>query len=205
MHEPTVYIIDDDDITTASIRAIVEGIGYRVVAYSDALEFLDKYSSQQSGCLLLDLCMPKMSGLELQAELGKRQASIPIIFITGHADVSSAVRAMKAHAMDFLTKPVNIQVLIETIHKAIKQDAHNRDRRAQRQEVQQRLQQLTPREHQVMELVVAGKSTKEVAECLHISPNTVEIHRSKIMHKMEAKSVANLVNLVYQAKLSSDS
>lgn len=198
MRESIVHIVDDDAIITKSMKNIVEGIGYRVITYSDPLEFLDTFSPKQSGCLVLDLRMPKMSGLELQEELANRQMTIPIIFISSHGDVPSVVRAMKGQAIDFLTKPVNTEVLIEAINKAIKRDLLDRDHHEHQREILSRVKRLTPRENEVMQLVVSGQSTKEIAKHLGISPNTVEIHRSKMMRKMAAKSVADLVNLAHQ-------
>ena len=203
MREPVVYIVDDDVIATAAMRKVVEGGGYKVNTYPNALEFLQAYSPQQRGCLLLDLRMPDISGLELQQELAKREATMPIIFVTGCGDIQSAVRAMKAEALDFLIKPVNTELLIETIHHALKQDAATRERRTRTHEIREREQRLTRREREVMGLVVAGQSTKEVAQTLGISPNTVEIHRYKIMRKMQAGSVAELVNMAHECELAS--
>ena len=140
--------------------------------------------------------MPEMGGLELQAQLKKRDIEIPIIFITGHGDVPMAIRAMKAGAIEFLTKPFNDQALLDSINRAIEIDLKRRGKREQREKIESRINRLTPREREVMKLVVAGKLNKVVAAELNISSKTVELHRAKIMEKMEAKSLAELVTLV---------
>jgi len=201
MSKTTVFIIDDDKHVTESMRWLIESVDYQVETYSDANSYLESFQPDRSGCLVLDVRMPGMSGLELQETMQQRDIQVPIIFITGHGDVAMAVRAMKAGAVDFLTKPVNNQLLLETINKAIVYDQHNRTRRAKSTEMLARLARLTQREREVMRLMVAGKLTKIIADELNISPNTVELHRAKVMRKMEAKTLAALVSMALKHNL----
>ena len=166
--------------------------------------FIEEYAfCVLSGCLLLDVRMPEMSGLELQEQLRKRKIDIPIIFITGHGDVPMATRAMKAGAVEFLTKPFNDQTLLDSIQNAIEMDEHRQKVAIEKDFVTQRVNKLTPREFQVMKCVVKGNLNKVTAYELGISPKTVELHRAKIMEKMEAKSLAHLVKmmLIYEGSL----
>lgn len=191
---PTVYIVDDDKEVTDSLCWLIESVGYKVKIFHNPQKFLSDYE-HQPGCLVLDVRMPEMSGLELQEVLKERQIKIPIIFITGHGDIPMAVRAMKYGATEFLTKPVNNQVLLETINKAIKLDTKQREQEIENAKVLARFDRLTPREREVMELMVKGKLTKVIADNLGISPNTAELHRAKVMKKMEVKALAELVTL----------
>lgn len=191
-----VYVVDDDNAMAQSIRWLIESVGLQVQIFDNAKTFLAAYDSQHYGCLILDVRMPEIGGLELQAQLKENDIEIPIIFITGHGDVPMAIRAMKAGAVEFLTKPFNDQALLDSINRAIEMDLRQQGKRQQRQKIAERIKRLTPREHQVMELVVAGKLNKVIAAELTISSKTVELHRAKIMDKMEAKSLAELVKLV---------
>tara|TARA_R110000868_G_scaffold380784_1_gene646880 strand:+ start:55343 stop:56005 length:663 start_codon:yes stop_codon:yes gene_type:complete len=194
--DATVFVVDDDESMTESISWLIESVGLPVKTYSSATEFLEKYTQGASGCLILDVRMPGMSGLELQEVLKERGIRLPVIFITGHGDVPMAIRAMKAGAFEFLTKPFNDQTLLDGINKAIEHDANRREENAELDEIRERINRLTPRETEVMKLVITGKLNKVVAVDLEISTKTVELHRAKIMEKMQAGSLAGLVKMV---------
>ena len=197
--EPTVFVVDDDPAVLRGLRLLMKSVKLNVETYLSAQEFLDGYDPAQPGCLLLDLRMPGISGLELQEILRTRNIPIPIIIITGYGEVSAAVQAMQKGAVDFLEKPFNDQVLVDQIQKAIAEDAQIRQHRAEQEAVLARLALLTPREQEVMDLVIAGEPNKVIARQLGISPKTVEFHRSHIMKKMKVGSVAELVALVISA------
>lgn len=195
--EPIVYIIDDDQAMVESLSWIIESIGLKVKTYPVADEFLQEYNPQQHGCLLLDIRMPGMSGPELQTKLSEEgSAPLPIIFISGHGDVPLAVRVMKAGATDFLTKPFNDQVLLESINKALRVDKSNREKRQENAQARAKFALLSPREVQVLQGIVAGKPNKVISSELNISLKTVEAHRASVMKKMMVKSVPELVKLV---------
>lgn len=196
LQDATVFVVDDDDAMSKSVRWLLESVGLRVQTFSSAKKFLEDYDLKEPGCLVLDVRMPGMSGLELQEQLSKREIYLPIIFITGHGDVPMAVKAMKAHAFDFLTKPFNDQTLLDTINQAIKTDVTRRKEYAEFSSIAECIVKLTPRELQVMDLVVEGRLNKVIASELKISPKTVELHRAKIMEKMGVDSVAYLVRQV---------
>ena len=192
---PTVYIVDDDDGMRRALDTLLSTVGYKTAAFARPSEFLARYSPDAHGCLVLDVRMPEMSGLEVQQQLNRKGSMLPIIFITGHGDVPMAVQAMKEGAFEFIQKPFRDQDLLDRINHALKQDAENRDTAARRSEVLKRLESLTPRERQVMELIVEGSANKVIAIDLGLSERTVEIHRAKVMEKMGARSVAHLVKL----------
>lgn len=194
--EPTVFVVDDDRAMRKSLRWLIESVDLRVETFESAREFLDQYQLHRPGCVVLDVRMPGMSGLELQDHLREHEINIPIIIITGYGDVPMAVRAMKGGALDFIEKPVCDQVLLEHIHDAIEIDQKRRRIRAGNQEIAERLQTLTKREAEVMELVVEGLSSKETAAKLGVSFKTIEAHRAKIMKKMGAKSVPHLIHMM---------
>ncbi|MBA3660755.1 MAG: response regulator transcription factor [Gammaproteobacteria bacterium] len=195
--EPIVYIIDDDHAMVESLTWIIESIGLKVKTYVRAQEFLEEYDPQQHGCLLLDVRMPGMSGPELQTKLNEQGLpTLPIIFISGHGDVPLAVRVMKAGAIDFLTKPFNDQVLLESINKALRLDKANREKRQESAQARAKFALLSPREVQVLQGIVAGKPNKVISAELKISLKTVEAHRASVMKKMVVKSVPELVKLV---------
>ncbi|MGD2116901.1 MAG: response regulator FixJ [Chromatiales bacterium] len=200
----TVFVVDDDHAMRESLTWLIESVGLRVETYDSADAFLQSYYPGRSGCLLLDVRMPGMSGLELQEHLQRQQVTVPVIIITGHGDVPMAVRAMKAGAIDFIEKPFNDEQLLESIRNALTIDDMRRDREAQKAAVASRLAQLTPREHEVMDMVTAGKSNKEIANTLGVSAKTVEAHRAKVMEKMQAGSLAELVRLVVAAHMPSE-
>lgn len=200
--EPLVVVVDDDESICDSLTTLFESVALEVACYTSAEDFLESWQSGRPGCLVLDLRMPGMSGLELQAELNTRGHHLPIVFLTAHGNVTAAVRAMQAGAMDFLTKPVDDEELIETVRKAIEQDIRSLRDRAAADRVRSRLASLTPRETDVLEGVVAGKSNKVIARDLGISHKTVELHRGHLMEKSQANSVADLVKMylsVYNA------
>jgi two-component system, LuxR family, response regulator FixJ len=190
-----VYVVDDDDSMRRALSLLLDTVGHKVAAFASPREFLDKFKADTAGCLVLDIRMPGMSGLELQQHLNKMGSMLPVIFITGHGDVPMAVQAMKGGAFEFVQKPFRDQDLLDRINHALQQDAQNRTTLARRTEVLQRLESLTPRERQVMDLVVDGAANKVIAIDLGLSERTVEIHRAKVMEKMGARSVAHLVKL----------
>lgn len=194
--QATVFVVDDDEAMTKSIRWLIETVGLRVKTFSQGKEFLDSYKSNDPGCLILDVRMPGMSGLELQGQLKEHHINLPIIFITGHGDVPMAIKAMKAGAFEFLTKPFNDQTLLDSINQAIEFDSTRRQENLELDSIIARIEKLTPRESEVMDLVVEGKLNKVIADELYISAKTVELHRAKIMEKMQAASLAQLVRLV---------
>lgn len=194
---PIVYVIDDDQAMIESLTWIIESIGLEAKSYSSAQEFLDNFNPQQHSCILLDVRMPGLSGPELQTKLNDLGGiNPPIIFISGHGDVPLAVRVMKAGAIDFLTKPFNDQILIESINKALRVDRANRDKRQECAQARAKFALLSPREAQVLQGIVAGKPNKVVSSELNISLKTVEAHRASVMKKMGVKSVPELVKLV---------
>lgn len=195
--EPIVYIVDDDQAMVESLSWIIESIGLKVKTYVRAQDFIAEYDAQQHGCLLLDVRMPGMSGPELQTRINDHGSpTLPIIFISGHGDVPLAVRVMKAGAVDFLTKPFNDQVLLESINKALRADKANREKRQESAQARAKFALLSPREVQVLQGIVAGKPNKVVSAELRISLKTVEAHRASVMKKMGVKSVPELVRLV---------
>jgi FixJ family two-component response regulator len=202
--KPTVFVVDDDQAMRNSLKWLIETVGMSVETYASADEFIEKYSPERPGCLLLDVRMPGMSGLELQEYLAEQKIKIPVIMITGHGDVPMSVRAMKAGAVDFIEKPFNDELLLESIRSALQIDADQRITQAERSHIATRLAQLTPREHEVMEMVTDGKANKEIASALGVSSKTVEAHRARVMEKMEASSLARLVKMVIAANLYSN-
>ena len=192
---PTVYVVDDDAGMRRALDTLLSTVGYETAVFSRPGEFLATFKSDAPGCLVLDIRMPDMSGLELQRHLNRMGSMLPVIFITGHGDVPMAVQAMKEGAFEFIQKPFRDQDLLDGINHALKQDAENRNIVARRAEVHHRLESLTPRERQVMDMVVDGAANKVIAIDLTLSERTVEIHRAKVMEKMGARSVAHLVKL----------
>ena len=192
---PTIYIVDDDDGMRRALVTLLSTVGYPTAAFSRAADFLAKYTADDPGCLVLDIRMPEMSGLELQQQLNRMGSMLPVIFITGHGDVPMAVQAMKEGAFEFIQKPFREQDLLDRINHALQLDAENRKEQARRSEVAKRVETLTPREREVMGLVVEGEANKVIAIDLGLSERTVEIHRAKVMEKMGARSVAHLVKL----------
>lgn len=194
--EAIVYVVDDDEAMVESLSWIIESVGLNVKTFVRAQDFLDEYDPVQHGCLLLDVRMPGMSGPELQLRLNDKGATLPIIFISGHGDVPLAVRVMKAGAVDFLTKPFNDQLLLESINKALRADKTNREKQQENAQAEAKFALLSPREGQVLQGIVAGKQNKVISSELNISLKTVEAHRASVMKKMSVKSVPELVKLV---------
>ena len=193
---PVVFIVDDDEAVRSSLRLLLKSVGLVPSALASAREFLDKYDPAQPGCLVLDVRMPEMSGLELQEQLNLKGAVLPVIFITGHGDVPMAVEAMQAGAFDFLQKPFRDQDLIDRIQRALDKDRTNRAALDERTLIRERLQSLTPREREVLAMVTSGKANKIMAADLGVSQRTIEIHRARVMEKMSAASLAQLVRMV---------
>ncbi len=193
---PKVLVVDDDAGVRNAMRVLLKSVGLDSASYGSAQEFLAAYDSAQPGCLLLDIRMPGMSGLELQQQLNLRGAVIPVIFMTGHGDIPMAVEAMQHGAFDFLQKPFRDQDLIDRIQKAIAKDADLRKSLGEHERIRRRLESLTPREREVLDLMTQGKQNKAIAQALDVSPRTVEIHRARVMEKMNAHSVAELVRMM---------
>ena len=194
-----VHVVDDEPPIRRSLQWLVESIGFAVQLHSSAQSFLDRYDPGVPGCVLLDIRMPGMSGLDLQDRLRELGYTIPVIIVTGYGDVPMAVRAMKAGAVDFIEKPVRDQILLDQIQRAVAQDQQEHDRRARFADVLERMATLTAREREVLRLVIGGKPAREIAEALQVRQKTVESHRANIMRKMEARSIPHLVQMYLQA------
>ena len=198
--KPTVFIVDDDEPVRDSLKMLMRSVGLSAETFSGAAEFLEAYDPDRSGCLVLDIRMPGMSGMELQEKLNEIHAILPIIFITGHGDVPMAVKAIQYGAADFIQKPFRDQDLLDRINKAIEQDASNRAQLLEPRDIEERLSNLTPREKEVLELIVDGRPNKVIAADLEVSQRTVEIHRARVMDKMRASSLAHLVRMVMRLR-----
>jgi two-component system, LuxR family, response regulator FixJ len=192
---PIVFVVDDDDAVRSSLKLLLKSAGLAATTYASAGEFLAAYDPDQPGCLVLDVRMPGLNGLELQDELHRRGAFIPVIFITGHGDVPMAVEAMQHGALDFLQKPFRDQDLIDRVLEALERNRRDLARRAARNVIDARLASLTPRELQVLRLLAQGRSNKQMAGELGVSQRTIEIHRAHLMRKMQANSVAQLIRM----------
>lgn len=203
--EATVYLVEDDDAVRDSLQMVLESVGHKVVAYSRGDAFLEDFSTDMAGCMVLDIRMPGMNGMELQRQLNSRNSILPIIFVTGHGDVPMAVEAMQKGAVDFVQKPYREEELLGKIQQAIAADAESRAELAEKHKIVERLQELTPREKQVMDLMIEGKANKVIAFDLDISQRTVEIHRARVMEKMGVRSLAHLVRMVMAVDENSSS
>ena len=196
----TVFVVDDDASVRKALARSIEAAGLNVKTFASAREFLAQGPHESPGCLVLDVRMPGLSGLDLQAELNSRNVQTPIIFITGHGDIPVTVKAMKGGAVDFLPKPFNVKGLLRVIQEAIEKDERLQASRAEDTEVQRRIQTLTPREREVLGLVVKGLLNKQIAAELGAAERTVKVHRGRVMHKMQVQSVADLVRAVERVR-----
>ncbi len=192
---PTVFVVDDDPAVLKSLSRLLRSAGLTVATFSSPREFLDRHDPNAPGCLVLDVAMPGLNGLELQQTLLARGHELAIIFLTGHGDIPMSVKAIQHGAVDFLTKPVNDDDLLEAVRVAIEKDRHQRQTRAEVAEIQQRLATLTPREREVLEHVVSGHLNKQTAADLGTVEKTIKVHRARMMEKMKVHSVAELVRL----------
>jgi len=201
---PTVYIVDDDPAVLKSLSRLLRASHLNVEAFATAQEFLDRHDRSSHGCLVLDVAMPGLDGLELQSALAAGGSTIPIIFLTGRGDIPMTVHAMKEGASDFLTKPVNETDLLAAVQLAIKKDLIARQARAELDEILERLATLTPREREVLVHVVSGQLNKQIAGDLDIVESTVKVHRARVMEKLKVQSVAELVRLAERAGIGGE-
>ena len=195
MPDTTVFIVDDDPSVRDSLGLLLRSMGQKARLFESAQAFLDNYASSMAGCIVLDIRMPGMSGMELQQKLKAQDCTMPVIFVTGHGDVPMAVEAMHHGAFDFIQKPFRDQELLDRINQALAWDHDHRSDEDYRRDVQERFQNLTPREREVMQCVVGGLANKVIAMDLNLSQRTVEIHRARVMEKMNARSLADLVRM----------
>ncbi|MGZ8928728.1 MAG: response regulator transcription factor [Methylobacter sp.] len=200
---PTVFVIDDDPSVLKALERLLRSSGLNVAMFASPQEFLEQYEPDLHGCLVLDVAMPCLNGLELQQILAVRDIELPVIFITGHGDIPMSVQAMKQGAVDFLTKPVHDNDLIEAIHAAIEKDRMIRLTSAELAEIRQRLATLTPREREVLGHVVAGRLNKQIAADLGIVEKTIKVHRAHLMTKLKVRSLADLVRLAEHGGIKS--
>jgi FixJ family two-component response regulator len=198
--EPTVFIVDDDPAVLKSLARVLRAIQFTVVTFGSPQEFLERHDPHTPGCLVLDVAMPGLNGLELQAALRVRGSAIPIIFLTGHGDIPMSVQAMKGGALDFLTKPVHDKDLLKAVEAALEKDRIERQSRADLDDIQERLATLTPREREVLTHVVSGQLNKQIAYDLGTVEQTIKVHRARVMEKMKVNSVAELVRLTERLK-----
>jgi FixJ family two-component response regulator len=193
--EPGVFVIDDDQAVRDSLGLLLKSMRHKARLFASARDFLDQYDPAMTGCIVLDIRMPGMSGLELQQHLKTLRCNVPVIFVTGHGDVPMAVEAMHHGAFDFIQKPFRDQELLDRINQALSWNAEHRSDEDRRRAVEQRFATLTPREREVMDCVVRGLANKVIAMDLDVSQRTVEIHRARVMEKMSARSLADLVRM----------
>lgn len=198
---PTLFVVDDDAAVRNALKLLLENEAFKVSLFESAEAFLATYAAEQSGCLLLDIKMPGMSGLQLQEILNDRHIDIPIIFMTGHGDVSMSVEAFRSGAVTFLEKPFKDSLLLDCVEEALAKDFETRRRSQGREIARSRYERLTPREKQVMTLILAGKSNKEIARQLGCSHRTIEVHRARILRKMETRSLPDLITLAVSNEL----
>jgi len=198
-NEPMVFIVDDDESIRKSLARLIKSVGLKVETFSSANDFLKRDSYDGPACLVLDVRMPGLSGLDLQAELAKSERTSSIVFITGHGNIPMGVQAIKAGAVDFLEKPFEEQALLDAVHLAIQKDRLAKEKLAELREIQERVESLTPREREVFALVVTGMLNKQIAFELGVSGGTIKVHRARVMQKMKAESLADLVRLAEKA------
>jgi len=195
---PIVFVVDDESAVGVSIKRLLHSVGLEARHFTSASEFLRAKRPDAPGCIVLDVRLPDLSGLDLQQELAKANVDLPVIFVTGHADIPMTVRAMKAGAVEFLTKPFREQELLEAVQRAISRHRQTRDQRASMRVLQSRYELLTPRERQVFPLVSSGLLNKQVAAELNASEKTIKVHRGQLMQKMEAHSLSDLIRMAEQ-------
>ncbi len=196
----TVYIVDDDPAVRDSLRWLIESLKYPVETYDSAQTFLDSYSPVNQGCLVLDVRLPGMSGLQLQKKLSEDGIDLPTVIITGHGDVPLAVRALQAGALHFLEKPFRDQEVLDCVQEALELAGSQYTQRREKEKILARMETLTPREYEVMKAIVSGATNKGIAERYAISVKTVEVHRTRVMHKMSADSLPELVKMVLRVE-----
>ncbi len=199
--DATVYVVDDEEAIRHSLEMLIGAVGLKVRVFSSAASFLETFDPSLRGCIVADLSMPGMNGLEMQERLNALDCRMPIIFLSGHGDVPAAVRALQKGAVDFLEKPFNPKILLERIEQAVNADSELSAAAEKSAEINDRIAQLTAREREIMILVADGKSSKVIALDLGISERTVELHRSRMMKKMSARSVADLVRMISDASI----
>jgi FixJ family two-component response regulator len=197
--KPAVYVVDDDPSVRVAMERLLKSVGLTVKTFASAREFLDQATPEWSGCLIVDLRMPGMGGLDLQDQLSARKVSLPVIFLTGYGTVPASVRAMKAGAVDFLEKPVDDQTLLDAVHTALERDRGARRNQAEMQGLRQRLAILTPREYEVLTFIISGRLNKQAAAELGTTEKTIKVHRARIMEKLQCASLAELVRLAAKA------
>ena len=197
---PVVFVVDDDPSVRSSLKFLISTVGLQVETFESAETALQKLSPEAPSCLVLDVRLRGLSGLDLQGELAARNCQVPIVFITGHGDIPMSVRAMKAGAVEFLTKPFRDQDLLDAVRIALERDRARRKRESERTELQQRFDSLTSREREVISMVAAGKLNKQIADQLGTAENTIKVQRSRAMDKMHAQSVADLVRMIEKLK-----
>lgn len=196
-----VFVVDDDSSVRSALKRLIKSVGHKVTTFSSAREFLDHDHPDAPSCLVLDIRMPGLSGLELQEHMAALGLTMPIIFITGHGNIPTSVRAMKAGAVDFLEKPFDDQALLDAIHHAIAKDTQAKREQTEIRDIKQRVASLTPREYEVFSLVVTGMLNKQIAFDLGTSEKTIKVHRARVMQKMSAESLADLVRLAEKAEI----
>jgi FixJ family two-component response regulator len=199
--EPTVFIVDDDPAVLKSLSRLLRATRFTVVTFGSPQEFLEQHDPHTPGCLVLDVAMPGLNGLELQEALRVKGSAIPIIFLTGRGDIPMSVQAMKGGALDFLTKPVRDEDLLKAVETALEKNRVERQSRAELDDIQERLATLTPREREVLTHVVSGQLNKQIANDLGTVEQTIKVHRARVMEKMKVNSVAELVRLTERLKI----
>ncbi len=195
-----VFLVDDDPDMHKAVQSLLTSVGLPMEGYYNAQELLDSLKPDRDGCLVLDVRLPGMSGLDLYQQLREKGIDLPVLFLSGYADVSMAVRSIKMGALNLIEKPFNDQVLLDEIHQGLEEDRRRKHRKKESAEVAERMEALTRREKQVLEMVLTGRPNKQIAEELEISPKTLDIHRTNIRQKMKAQSIADLVRMVLMQK-----